>query len=158
MKKLGMLLALTAFILSFNSCSKDDDDDFSMVGTWQQEKLEITVSMLGIQDYVHTRIVPTTFVFNSDGTGSATYEEDNTMITDTFSWNLSGSVLTISDSDLSMTLNLTTMTNSKVVGEQSLTIAQLAELAAMVDLDEEELEGLALLPNLTADLAITLVK
>jgi hypothetical protein len=156
MKKLGMLLALTAFILSFNSCSKDDDD-FSLVGTWQQEKFEFRVSfgVPGLQDMVETDTDPTTFVFNSDGTGSATYEEENVEITDTFSWNLSGNELTITDSEMTLTLELTTMTNTKVVGEQSLTIDQ---LAAMADLDEEELEGFALFPNLTADLIISLVK
>jgi len=156
MKKLGILLALTAFILSFNSCS-EDDDDFSLVGTWQQEKFEFKVSfgVPGVQDFVETDTDPTTFVFNADGTGSATYEEEGTEITDTFTWELSGNELTIAESEMTLTLDLTTMTDTRVVGEQSLTIDQ---LAAMADLDEEELEGFALFPNLTADLVITLVK
>lgn len=150
-------MALAAFAFSFSSCSKDDDDNFTLVGTWQQEKYEFIVDfgVPGLQDFVETDTDPLTMVFNADGTGSATYEEEGTEITDTFSWSLSGSVLTITDSDLSLSLNLTTMTNERVVGEQTLTLEQ---LAAMGDLGEEELEGFALFPNLTAAIAITLVK
>lgn len=156
MKKTKLfLLAMMAMVIAFSGCSKDDDDDFSIVGTWQQESFEMAVNfgVPGVDDMVFAddEGEDVTITFNEDGTGSATDSDG----TDSFTWTLSGDVLTISDNEMDLSLNLTTKTKSRLVGEQSLTKDEMEE---MFDLDEEDMEMFAIFPNLTAKLKIILVR
>lgn len=150
-----MLLAMMAFIIAFSGCSKDDDDDFSIVGTWQQESLQMAVDfgVPGVDDMVidEQEGEDVTITFNEDGTGSATDSEG----TEAFTWSLTGDVLTISDNEMDLTLNLTTKTDSRLVGEQTMTKEQLAEMA---DLSDEDMAYFDNFPNMEAKLKIVLVR
>ncbi len=154
-----MFLAMMAFAIAFSGCSKDDDDDdFNIVGTWQQESIVMAVD-LGVPDMDDMIIdeqedEDVTITFNEDGTGSATHAEG----TDTFNWTLTGDVLTISYSEMDemdLSLNLTTKTDSRLVGEQTLTKEEMAELAEM---DEEDMAYFDEFPNMEAKIKIVLVK
>ncbi|MFW5708085.1 MAG: lipocalin family protein [Bacteroidota bacterium] len=156
MKKTRLFLfALTAMIVAFSGCSKDDEDDFSMVGTWTQES-SLMVIDLGDEDldnFTFEDNDPVTIVFEADGTGTAT--DDG--VSEDFTWELTGNTLAITDpvENYTMNLTLTTMTDTRVVGEQNLTQA---ELIAMGGLSEEELGLFESYPDLTAEITITLVK
>jgi hypothetical protein len=154
MKKTRLILfAFAAMVIAFSGCSKDDD--FSMVGTWTQEssKFEINMGIPGMDGFTMEDNDPATIVFNADGTGTATDDEG----TDTFNWSLSGNELSITDPATNFTtkLTLTTMTDKRVVGEQTLTQA---ELIAMGDWDEEDMEFFDNFPDLTAKMTIVLVR
>lgn len=152
MKKTRLLfLAMMAMVIAFSGCSKDDD--FSIVGTWQQEAFEMTVNFGFGEDMVidEDEGEDITITFNADGTGSATDSDG----TDTFTWNLSGDVLTISDNEMNLSLNLTTKTDTRLVGEQILTKDEMVE---MFEMGEEEMEMFETFPNLTAKLKIILVR
>ncbi len=156
MKKTRLfLLAMMAMVIAFSGCSKDDDDDFSIVGTWQQESFEMAVDfgVPGVDDMVlaDDEGDDVTITFNDDGTGSATDSEG----TEPFTWTLSGDVLTISDEQMNMSLTLTTKTDSRLVGEQTMTKEEMQEL---MELDEEDMAIFEDFPNLTAKLKIVLVK
>ena len=153
MKRTGLLLfAFAAMAIAFGGCSKDDDDDFSIVGTWQQESFSLTVDfgIPGMDPMVidEDDDEDVTITFNDDGTGYSSDSEG----TESFNWTLSGNQLTISDVDMSLTLTLTTMTNSRVVGEQSLTAEEMAD---MFEIDDEDFD---MFPNMTASMKIVLVK
>ncbi len=155
MKKISLLLVMFMAALAFTACDKEDDDNFSIVGTWEQEKMEMTIAATGMDEWVETDTTPTTIVFNEGGTGTATYLEEGQTVTDNFTWTLSNDVLTIIDSEMALTLKLTTMTDTRLVGEQTLTMAEMAEFN---DLSEEDAAFLEMFPNLTAKIVITLVK
>ncbi len=150
-----LLLAMMAFVVAFSGCSKDDDDDFSIVGTWQQESFEMAVNfgIPGVDDMIlfEDEDEDVTITFNEDGTGSVSDSDG----TEPFTWNLSGNVLTISDNDMNLSLNLTTMTDKRIVGEQTLTREELTE---MFEDDEEDMDFFDDFPNLTAKLKIVLVR
>lgn len=153
MKRTGLLLfAFAAIVIAFSGCSKDDDDDFSIVGTWQQESFSLTVDfgVPGIDPMVlaDEDDEDATITFNDNGTGSFNDIDGS----EPFTWSLTGDQLTISDDEMSITLTLTTMTDSRVVGEQSLTAQEMAD---MFELDEVDLN---MFPNLTAILKIILVR
>lgn len=156
MKKTRLfLLAMMAMVIAFSGCSKDDDDDFSIVGTWQQETFEMAVNfgIPGVDDMViaDDEGEDVTITFNEDGTGSATDSEG----TDAFTWTLSGDVLTISDNEMDLSVNLTTKTDSRLVGEQTLTKDEMAE---MFEMDEEDMAFFDDFPNMVAKLKIVLVR
>ncbi|MFW5757675.1 MAG: lipocalin family protein, partial [Bacteroidota bacterium] len=131
MKRINYLVALTIIIFAFTSC--EDEESFDMTGTWTQEKSEITLSsdIPGIEDFSFSDDEPVTVTFNEDGTGEAVSEEG----TDSFNWSLENEILTISDDEMPLTLTLTTMTDSKVVGEQTLT-SELVLGAGLLDPEE----------------------
>jgi len=110
MKKTGLLfLAFGLILFAFSGCSKDDEDKFDIVGTWNVDKVEI---------YVEGELMETiendgTFTFNADGTGTVVDDEG----TDTFEWSLSGDKLTITDDEGITEVTLTTMERNKMVGE-----------------------------------------
>ncbi|MFW6248423.1 MAG: lipocalin family protein [Bacteroidota bacterium] len=150
MKRINYLVALTIIIFAFTSC--EDEESFDMTGTWTQEKSEITLSsdIPGIEDFSFSDDEPVTVTFNEDGTGEAVSEEG----TDSFNWSLENEILTISDDEMPLTLTLTTMTDSKVVGEQTLT-SELVLGAGLLDPEEEELLEEF---DFTGSITITLVR
>ncbi|MFW5778383.1 MAG: lipocalin family protein [Bacteroidota bacterium] len=150
MKRINYLVALTIIIFAFTSC--EDEESFDMTGTWTQEKSEITLSsdIPGIEDFSFSDDEPVTVTFNEDGTGEAVSEEG----TDSFNWSLADDKLTISDDEMPLTLTLTTMTDSKVVGEQTLT-SELVLGAGLLDPEEEELLEEF---DFTGSITITLVR
>ncbi|MFP4288655.1 MAG: lipocalin family protein [Bacteroidales bacterium] len=134
MKRINYLIALAVIVFAFTSC--EDEESFDMTGTWTQEKSEITISsgIPGVEDFSFSDDEPVTVTFNEDGTGEAVSEEG----TDSFNWSLADDKLTISDDEMPLTLTLTTMTDSKVVGEQTLT-SELILAAGFLDPEEEEM-------------------
>lgn len=110
MKKTRLLfLAFGLILFAFSGCSKDDEDKFDIVGTWNVDKVEI---------YFEGELMQTiendgTFTFNADGTGTVIDDEG----TDTFEWSLSGDKLTITDDEGTIVVTLTTMEGNKMVGE-----------------------------------------
>lgn len=110
MKKTGLLLfAFAAMVIAFSGCSKDDDDKFDIVGTWNIDKAEVYMGDMLIDADVDDGTV----TFNSNGTGSATDSDG----TDTFNWSLSGNKLTISDDEETTVMTLTTMEKNLMVAE-----------------------------------------
>jgi hypothetical protein len=161
MKKIQSLIAISVLIFTLGSCSKDDE--FSMVGTWEQEKFDLVVSygVQGLPNMVISDTDKVTMVFNADGTGTATSPEDGS---DNFTWAVSGDDLTLTYGMMQMKVKLTTKTNTRVVGEQTLTATELALLAALLgdDGDDEDdidfTEILTTFPNASVSIIITLVK
>lgn len=155
MNNLKMLMAAMIMMISVVGCSKDDNnnDELSIVGTWQQESSDITVNagIPGIAPQTIPDDDPATVVFNSNGTGTRTGLES----TDNFSWTLAGDRLTLVFDDNTLILNLTTHTRDRLVGEQNFT---LAEIIASGLLDEETLELMQMFPNLTAQVVMTLTR
>jgi len=151
MKRINFLIALAVIVFAFTSC--EDEESFDITGTWTQEKSEITISsgIPGFDDFSFSDDEPVTITFNQDGTGEAISEEG----TDSFTWSLADDKLTISDDEMPLTLTLTTMTESRVVGEQSLTSELITSLGLLDPEDEEMLDQLG---DFTGKITITMVR
>lgn len=151
MKRINYLLALAFIVLGFTSC--EDDESFDITGTWTQEKSEVSFSadIPGLQDFSFTDDEPVTITFNADGTGEAISEDG----TDSFNWSLNEDQLTISDDEMPLTLTLTTMTDTRVVGEQTITSELIGSLGLLDPEDEEMLDQLG---DLSGKITLTLVR
>ncbi len=151
MKRINYLLALAVIVFTFASC--EDDESFDITGTWTQEKSEVSFSsdIPGFQDISFSDDEPVTVTFNEDGTGEAISEEG----TDSFNWTLNEDKLTISDDEMPLTLTLTTMTDTRVVGEQTLTSELIGSLGLLDPEDEEMLDQLG---DLSGKITLTLVR
>lgn len=159
MKKIGLLTVIGAFLMALGSCSKDDDD-FTIVGTWQQVKSELIISsgMPGAPDLTFTDDDPLTIIFNADGTGSFVDEEG----TDNFTWVLSGKQLTISEGSIAQVFTLTTMNEDRVVAESELDRDELLALFDSFDDDDDDDDvdeiDFSDLPNVSARIVFEMVK
>jgi hypothetical protein len=152
MNNLKMLLAAMIMMISVAGCSKDDDNnELSIVGTWQQEVDELTINpnVPGIGPQPIPYDDTATVVFNSNGTGTRTSEDG----TDNFSWTLDGNRITIVFDDRTLILNLTTHTHNRLVAEQNFTMNEIVSSGL---LDAETLQVLQVFPNLTARIVMTL--
>jgi hypothetical protein len=141
MKALKFFAFVGIFALMFSSCNKDDE--FSIVGKWNIDKVTTTMFINGVQFGDPDIDTNDGWIqFNSDKTG---VEQDG----DTFTWSLIGDNLTITWNDPdedqipTMTLKLTTKEAKKVVAEGSFTM-------------EDEWEGQAI--TLTVTMVIELSK
>lgn len=162
MKKFSVLLALSAVLYMFSSCEKEDD--FSVIGTWEQEKLQVTIDygVPILPNYTETITEPATVVFLEDGTGSITTEQNEQPVVMPFDWTLSKDMLKLTGTGIDLELKLTTKSDTKMVGEQTLNIdevlANLDQLLANLELTDSEKLLLASATNLKAKLVFTMVR
>lgn len=160
MKKIGLLLVLGAFLFALGSCSKDDDDDFSIVGSWQQVKSELVIStgVPGAPEFTFADEDPVTITFNANGTGSFVDEDG----TEAFNWALTGNKLTLTEGNVSQVFTLTTMTENRVVAEAQLNRDELLALFENFDDDDDDDDDdgidFSMFPNLTAKVVFEMVK
>jgi hypothetical protein len=147
-------------IILFTLAACRDEEEFSIVGNWQQECIELFINS-GIQGEQETpykfegEVV--IFTFRADGTGSFSDSENMNFI-----WNLNGKVLTIRNEEWSIPgyeLNLTTMTQKKLIGEQTINKDELLALIRFIDpelLTPQMLLFFFMFPNLSARIQLTL--
>lgn len=145
MNKLNLLAALTGLILLFSACSKDDD--FSITGTWNHEKTEARFYMGSILLETMEEPGEGTITFNDDGTGTATSDFGPS----TFQWSLSGNNLTLTETGQSLTFELTTKRENRIVAESGFTMQEFSEL--FEEFEFEDMEGLE---NITIIMALSL--
>lgn len=114
MRALKFLAFIGVIVLAFTSCKKEEE--FTMVGKWNIDKISTTVFFAGTQVNQEVETNQGWIQFNSGGTGV----DDSGY---TFKWTLSGDNLTITYDDAdeyeisSFTFKLTTKTLQKVVAE-----------------------------------------
>jgi hypothetical protein len=162
MKNFSVFLALSAVLFIFSACEKEDD--FSVIGTWEQEKLQVTIDygVPLLPNHSETITEPATIVFLENGTGTLTTEQNDQPVAMTFNWTLSKDVLTLKGTGIDLKLKLTTKSDTKMVGEQTLNteevIANLNQLLANINLSDEEKLALSLLTNLKVKVVFTLVR
>jgi hypothetical protein len=159
MKKLNVFSLLGIIIFGLAGCH--NDDDISIIGTWQQESIELFIhyGIVGIPETSYEIGGENSIVtFRSEGTGSFSNSEGEI----NFIWNLKDKVLTISNEYESIPgymLNLTTLTHKLIVGEQTITKEELLTLIEFINpelIDEQVQFLLTMFPNLSARLTISL--
>jgi hypothetical protein len=128
------LTASLMFLLLVTACNDDDSDPSpanTLTGTWQLEKYERQDSTGTYQDVTDVLFDPcdldNTITFNSDGSykvdeGASKCEEDDPQIIEQGTWTLiqdnSKLVTTADTSSVQDTLNITSLTNSKLVWQE----------------------------------------
>jgi hypothetical protein len=152
MKRINIVILLSTFFVAFAGC-RDDEEDFNIVGTWQQQSSELYIDPgnPGVPGMSFTDDDPVTVVFRPDGTGTFNEADGNR----NFTWTLDGNLLTISDPEATLNLTLTTMSDNRMVGEQVLTPQ---EISALIDLEDEDMDFLTTFPNLTARITVVFIR
>jgi hypothetical protein len=112
---------------------------------------------LGIpgQSFNETIDDPTTYIFNEDGTGEVI--DDMQGITTEFTWEYQSDLLTINFEDTALEFELTTKTDTRVVGQQAIPIADILVLLGDT-ISSEELEALEAFSSLAGNITITLTR
>jgi hypothetical protein len=149
MKRIFILMPFLALTILIQGCRSDDD--FSIVGSWIQEssQLYIDPGEPGEQGITLNDLTPINFIFRADGTGTMNDSESSSP----FTWSLKNRVLTLSSSETTLNLTLTTMTTDRVIGEQTLSAL---EMRYLFDFDESQLVWFERYPNISGKITISL--
>ncbi len=121
MKNLKLIALLGALAFVFSACS-DDDDDFTIVGTWNVQSMVMNLYIDGELFMTDDMDDMETITFNEDGTGVAHLDDGEE---DPFQWTLIGDNLTINLDDPEeddmfggmLVFELTEKRSDRVVGE-----------------------------------------
>jgi hypothetical protein len=115
MKILKRVLTLSLLLITIISCSSDDnstteDNQANIIGTWKLS----SSSTNGVADTLDACDLQTTLVITSNQITITEYWGDNCMETDTYSisYTISGENITISESGVSYTSEITTLTST----------------------------------------------
>lgn len=136
MKKL-VIAFLGLFLLLNVACSRDDDSSSSsVVGSWYLYTVSVSGKVLvnGISQSINNSQVAsscvqkTTLIFNENGTGNVTSWDDSSgsciqVQNDdlTYTYNSSTKVLTIKTGSNTDVTNITSLTSTQMVGEETVT-------------------------------------
>lgn len=110
MRKLRIIALLGLFAFVFSSCEKDED---FLIGKWNIDKMKYSFT-LGGENFSFTMTDSA-----EDDLGWVEFKEGGSGTDDAgdaFTWTLSGDNLTITDSEETITMELTTKEDEKIVG------------------------------------------